>query len=76
MGNSKSTYRFRYHVFSDNTNYQLIAKRILYNSMRKNLYPNMKLERQHANTIKGSVVKPCIGQGRPGLKKKRSGPIS
>ena len=38
--------------------------------MRKNLDPNMKLERQHANSIKGSVVKPCIG--RAGLKRKRS----
>ena len=28
---------------------------------RKNLDPNMKLERQHANPIKHSVVKPCIG---------------
>ena len=37
--------------------------------MRKNLDPNIKLEKQHANTIKGSVVKPHIGQGRAGLKK-------
>ena len=40
--------------------------------MRKNLDPNIKLEKQHANPIKGSVVKPCIGQGRAGLKGKRS----
>ena len=32
--------------------------------MRKNLDPNMKPERQHANPIKSSIVKPCIGQGR------------
>ena len=32
------------------------------NGMRKNLDPNMKPERQHANPIKSSVVKPCIGQ--------------
>ena len=32
--------------------------------MRKNLDPNIKLEKQHANPIKGSVIKPCIGQGR------------
>ena len=42
--------------------------------MRKNLDPNIKLERQHANPIKGSVVKPHIGQGRAGLKRKRSDP--
>ena len=40
--------------------------------MRMNLDPNIKPERQHANPIKGSVVKPCIGQGRVGLKRKRS----
>ena len=44
--------------------------------MRKNLNPNIKLEKQHANPIKDSVVKPCIGQGRAGLKRKRSGPIN
>ena len=38
--------------------------------VRKNLDPNMKLETQHANPIKGSVVKLCIGQGRAGLKRK------
>ena len=36
------------------------------------LDPNIKPEIQHANPIKGSVVKPCIGQGRAGLKRKRS----
>ena len=44
--------------------------------MRKNLDQNIKLEKQHANPIKGSAVKPCIGQGRAGLKRKRSGPIN
>ena len=44
--------------------------------VRKNLDQNMKPERQHANPIKGSVVKPCIGQGRAGLKRKRSDPIN
>ena len=44
--------------------------------MRKNLDPNIKLEKQHANSIKGSVIKPCIGQGRAGLKRKRSDPIN
>ena len=40
--------------------------------MRKNLDPNIKSEKQHANSIKCSVVKPHIGQGRAGLKRKRS----
>ena len=44
--------------------------------MRKNLDPSMKLERQHANPIKGSVIKLHIGQGRAGLKRKRSDPIN
>ena len=44
--------------------------------MRKNLDPNIKPERQHTNPIKGSVVKPCIGQCRAGLKRKRSDPIN
>ena len=44
--------------------------------MRKNLDPNMKPEKQHVNPIKGSVVKPHIGQGRAGLKRKRSDPIN
>ena len=41
----------------------------------KNLDPNIKPEKQHANPIKGSIVKPHIGQGRAGLKRKRSDPI-
>ena len=44
--------------------------------MRKNLDPNIKPEKEHANPIKGSVVKPCIGHGRAGLKMKRSDPIN
>ena len=36
----------------------------------------MTLERQHANPIKGGVVKPHIGQGRAGVKRKRSDPIN
>ena len=43
--------------------------------MRKNLNSNIKLEKQHANSIKGSGVKLCIGKGRAGLKMKRSDPI-
>ena len=44
--------------------------------MRKNLDPNIKPEKQHANPTKDSVVKPCIGQGRAGLKRKRSDPTN
>ena len=44
--------------------------------MRKNLDPNIKPEKQHANPIKGSMVKPCIGEDRAGLKRKRFDPIS
>ena len=38
--------------------------------------PHIKLEKQHANPIKSSVVMPCIGQGRAGLKRKRYDPIN
>ena len=44
--------------------------------VRKNLDPNIKPEKQHANPINGSVVKLHIGQGRVGLKRKRSDPIN
>ena len=43
-------------------------------SMRKNLDPNTLPEKQHANPIKGSSKKPCIGQGRAGFR--RSAPIN
>ena len=42
----------------------------------KNLDPNIKPENQHAKSIKDSVVKLCIGQGRDGLKRKRPDPIN
>ena len=44
--------------------------------LRKNLDPNMKLEKQHANPIKGSVVRLHTGQSRAGLKSNRSDPIN
>ena len=44
--------------------------------MGKNLDPNIKPEKQHANPIKGSIEKSCIGQGRAGLKRKRPDPIN
>ena len=34
----------------------------------KNLDPIIKPEKQHANLINRSIEKPCIGQGRAGLK--------
>ena len=45
-------------------------------SMGKNLDPNIKPEKQHANPIKGSVEKPHIGQGTAGLRRKRPDPIN
>ena len=44
--------------------------------VRKNLDPSIKLEKQHTNPIKGTVVKLHIGQCRAGLKRKRSDPIN
>ena len=44
--------------------------------MRKNLDPIIKPEKQHANPMKGSVEKPCIHQGRAGLRRRRSAPIN
>ena len=44
--------------------------------VRKNIDPNIKPEKQNANPIRGSVVKPHIGQGRAGLKRKRSDSIN
>ena len=44
--------------------------------MRKNLDPNIFTEKQHANPIKGSIEKPCIGQGRAVLRRKRPAPIN
>ena len=43
--------------------------------MGKNLDPNILPEKQHANHIKGSIEKPCIGQERAGLRR-RSVPIN
>ena len=44
--------------------------------MGKNLDPSIKPEKQHGNPIKGSVEKPCIGQGRAGLTRTRPDPIN
>ena len=43
-------------------------------SMGMNLDPNILPEKQHANPIKGSIDKPHIGQGRAGLRRRRSAP--
>ena len=40
--------------------------------MEKNLDPNIKPEKQHANPTKGSTGKLHIGQGRAGLRGRRS----
>ena len=40
--------------------------------MGKNLDPNIKPEKQHANHIKGSVVKPHTGQGRSWFKEEET----
>ena len=44
--------------------------------MGRNLDLNIKPEKQHANPIKVSTEKPCIGQGRAGVKRKRPDPIN
>ena len=44
--------------------------------MRKNLDPNTKPEKQHANSIICSVVKLHTGLGRAGLKSKRPDAIN
>ena len=44
--------------------------------MEKNLDPNIKPEKQHANPIKGSIEKPHIGQGTAELKRKRPDPMN
>ena len=44
--------------------------------MGKNLDPNIKPEKQHANSRQGSVERPHTGQGRVGLKRKRPDPIN
>ena len=43
--------------------------------MGKNLVPNTKPEKQHANSKQGSVERPCTGQGRAGLRRKKPDPI-
>ena len=44
--------------------------------MGKNLNPNIKSEKQHANPKQGSVERPHTGQGRAGLRRKKPDPIN
>ena len=44
--------------------------------MRKNLDPNILPEKQHTSPIKGNTEKPCIGQGRAGMRRRRPFPIN
>ena len=44
--------------------------------MGKNLDPNIKPEKQHAISKQGSMERPCTGQGRAGLRRKRPDPIN
>ena len=44
--------------------------------MGKNLDPNMKPEKQHVTSKKGSIERLCIGQGRAGSRRKRPDPIN
>ena len=42
--------------------------------MGMNLDPNIKPEKPHANPKQGSVERPCTGQGRAGLRRKKPDP--
>ena len=44
--------------------------------MRKNLDLNLRPEKQHAWPKQGSLERPCVGQGRARLKRKRPDPIN
>ena len=66
-----------FHLYSDTSKARSSGIKLpKVHGMRKNLDPNIKPVKQHANPIKGNVVKPHIGQGRGGLNRKRSDPIN
>ena len=44
--------------------------------MGKNLDPNLKPEKQLALSKQGSMERPCTGQGRAGIRRKRLDPIN
>ena len=43
--------------------------------MGENLDPNQKPEKQHTISKQGSMERPCTGQGRAGIRRKRPDPI-
>ena len=43
--------------------------------MGKNLDPNLKPEKQHAISKQGSMERPCMVQGRAGIRRRRPDPI-
>ena len=42
----------------------------------KNLYLNLKPEKQHDISKQGSMERPCMGQGRAGIRRKKPDPIN
>ena len=44
--------------------------------MGKNLDPNLKPGKQHAISKQGNMERPCTGQGRAGLRRRRPDPIN
>ena len=44
--------------------------------MGKNLDPNLKPEKQHVISKQGSMRRPCTGEGRDGIRRKRPDPIN
>ena len=51
-------------------------KLLVVHGMSKNLDPNVKPEKQNAIPKQGSTERPCTGQGRAGLRRKRHDPIN
>ena len=44
--------------------------------VRKNLYPNLRPEKQYTSPKQANLERPCIGQGSAGSKRKRPDPIN
>ena len=44
--------------------------------MGKNLDHNIKPEKQHAISKQGSMERPCVGEGKAGIRRKRTDPIN
>ena len=47
-----------------------------FHGLGRNLDSNIKPDKQHAISKQGSMERPCTGQGRAGLRRKRSDPIN